>query len=89
MLDRNGDFLYGLKDNNLTPESSRYRLTLTKEGWHRITDNMGNELLVIETRTDNNRNNITYLRGEFYDKTGNLAARGDEHGLLLNCPLRM
>lgn len=89
VLDRNGHFLYGLKDNNLTPESSHHRLTLTKEGWHRITDDMGNELLVIETRTDNKGNYITYIRGEFYDKSGKLAARGDERGLLVNCPLRM
>ncbi|TET41899.1 MAG: hypothetical protein E3J66_04605 [Dehalococcoidia bacterium] len=89
VLDKDGHFLYGLKDNNLTPESSRYRLTLTKEGWHRITDDIGNELLAVETRTDDKGNNITCIRGEFCDKTGKLAARGNEQGLLVNCPLRM
>jgi len=89
VLDKNGNFLYALKDNNLTPESSRYRLTLTQKGWHRITDNFGNELLVIEPVTDNKANNITNIRGEFYDKAGRLAAKGDEHGLIVNCPLIM
>jgi hypothetical protein len=89
VLDRNGHFLYGLEDNNLTPEASRYRFTLNEEGWQRVTDDQGNELLVIETRTDNKGNYITYISGEFYDKSGKLAAKGDERGLLVNCPLRM
>lgn len=89
VLDKSGSFVYGLKDSNITPESSRYRLTLTREGWHRITDEMGNELLLIETRMDDKGNYITYIRGEFYDKSGKLAAKGDERGLLVNCPLRI
>ena len=31
---------------------------------------------------------ITYIEGQFYDKEGRLAARGDERGLLVNCLLR-
>jgi hypothetical protein len=30
--------------------------------------------------------NITCLYGEFFDNQGNLAARGDENGLEINCP---
>lgn len=89
ILDKNGDFLYGMRDNNLTPESSHFRLTLTKEGWHRIINAVGNELLLIETIKDNSGNDITSIRGEFYDKAGKLAARGDERGLMVSCPLRM
>ncbi len=89
ILDRSGNFLYALRDNNLTPESSNYRLTLTKEGWHKIIDAVGNELLVIQTITDNKENSITNIRGEFYDKAGKLAAKGDEHELIVSCPLKM
>jgi hypothetical protein len=89
VLDKRGKTIYGLKDNNLSENSGQYRILVTREGWHRVTDDDGHELLLIETRLDNKGTQITFIRGEFYDKTGNLAAKGDERGLLVNCPLMM
>jgi len=81
-----GQFAYGLHKNNLTSDTpSRYRFMLTKEGWHRVIDDEGNELLRIET-TKRGGNKITHIYGEFFDNKGNLAARGDERGLWVNCP---
>ena len=90
VFDNKGSLLYGLEKNNLTKDtSSRYKFTVTKEGWHRIVDEENNELLKIESVLDNNGNTVTNIYGEFYDKEGKLAARGDTNGLLVNCPLRM
>jgi len=89
VLDLNGEILYELNNNSLSTKSASYRLLVTKEGWHRITDIDGNELLLIETRMDNKNNRITYIRGEFHDKNRKLAAKGDERGLIVNCPLMM
>jgi len=81
-----GQFAYDLHKNNLTSDTpSRYRFMLTKEGWHRVIDDEGNELLRIET-TKKEGNQITHIYGDFFDRKGKLAARGDEHGLLVNCP---
>jgi len=89
VYDPKGQFTYGLHKNNLTSDTpSRYRFMLTKEGWHRVIDDEGNELLRIET-TEEEGNNITRIYGEFFDSKGKLAARGDEHGLLVNCPLKL
>lgn len=53
-----------------------------------IFDEKGQTLLKIETR-DERKRRITYIEGQFYDKNGRLAARGDERGLFVNCPIRM
>jgi hypothetical protein len=84
-----GQFTYGLHKNNLTSNTpSRYRFMLTKEGWHRVIDDEGNELLRIET-TNQEGNRITRIYGEVLDNQGKLAARGDEHGLFVHCPARL
>jgi len=89
VYDPKGQFIYGLHKNNLTSDTpSRYRFMLTKEGWHRVIDDKGNELLRIET-IEEERNRITRIYGEFFDNQGKLAARGDEHGLSVNCPLKL
>jgi cysteinyl-tRNA synthetase len=89
IFDSRGKFLYGLERNNLTPASSRYRFMLTKEGWHKVVDDKGNELLRIESRVAGDDNIITYIFGTFFDKNRELAAEGTGRGLLVNCPLRM
>jgi len=53
-----------------------------------VKDNEGNLLIKLETREEMARH-ITYVQRNFFDKNGKLAARGDERGLLVNCPLRM
>jgi len=85
-----GEFLYGLDKNNLTVDTPpRFRFMLTKEGWHKVIDDKGKELLRIETIEDDQRNEITHIYGEFFDNRGKLAARGDEYELLLNCPAKL
>jgi len=82
--------LYGLSQNNLSADTpSKYRFTLTREGWHKIVDDRGIELLRIQSKMDEEGNRITYILGDFYDEHGKLAARGTPEGLLVNCPLRM
>jgi len=53
-----------------------------------VKDKEGNLLIKLETRDELGRR-ITYVQGNFFDKNGRLAARGDERGLVVNCPLRM
>lgn len=53
-----------------------------------VKDREGNLLIKLETRDEVGRR-ITYVQGNFLDKNGRLAARGDERGLVVNCPLRM
>jgi len=90
IFDNEGKFLYGLERNNLTSDTpSKYRFMLTKEGWHKVVDNVGNELLRIESRVDEHGNIVTYIFGTFFDRDGNLAAEGKETGLLVSCPLKM
>ena len=112
----NGDFLFGLEKNKLTPRSpSRYKqLAFRRPGWC-IQDDTGKDVLAIETvegeearqivrslaeqlgaeeelaRSDIDESalketKITRIYGEFFDKHGGLAARGDETGLSVNCP---
>lgn len=89
VYDSKGQFIYGLHKNNLTSDTpSRYRFMLTKEGWHRVIDDKDNKLLRIEI-IEEEGNRITCIHGEFFDNQGELAARGDEHGLLVNCPLKL
>ena len=90
IYDSEGKFLYGLSQGKLSTETpSKYRFALTKEGWHRVVDDKGIELLRIESKMDEKGDRITYILGDFYDKHGKLAARGTLEGLLANCPLKM
>ena len=90
IFDNEGELLYGLEQNNLTPDTpSKYRFMITKEGWHKVVDNDGNEMLRIESRVDEHGNVVDYIFGTFFDKNGKLAAEGKETGLLVNCPLKI
>ncbi len=88
IFDSKGHFLFALEINHLSPmSSSRFRIE-SEANKLVIIDNKENILLHIETQ-DEALGRVTYIRGQFFDKNGRLAARGDERGLLVNCPLRM
>jgi len=87
---REGRFCYGLDRNSLSADTHpKYRYMLTKERLPRVVDDKGKEQLRIETKKDEKANVIVHIEGEFFDKHGNLAARGDVQGLVLNCPLKI
>ena len=113
----NGEFLFELISNKLTSDyQSRFRVVglETRPGWS-IQDDMGKDVLTIETlegeeakqvvysleqafhkddeiahrageELNGDVDKITRIYGEFFDKHGNLAARGDKGGLQVNCP---
>ena len=85
-----------------TDYPGRFRLVGlgTRPGWS-IQDDTGHNVLTIETLEGEEAkqivhsleqafqeeiDKITRIYGEFFDKHGNLAARGDESGLEVNCP---
>lgn len=85
-----GQLLCGLRDNNLTPDTpAKYRFQLTREGWPWVYDDSCKDILRITQEDDNRGNKIIYIRGEFFDKHGQLAAKGDDSGLVIRCPLRL
>lgn len=88
LFNSNGELLFIMTRNNLSPNyEGRYRIQSDLNNFI-VTDSEGNVLLKIYTR-DEKDNRVTYIEGHFFDKKGKLAARGDERGLLINCPLRM
>ena len=88
IFDSEGHFLFALDRNHLSlTSSSRFRIE-SEANKLVVIDNEGNILLQIETQ-DETLGRVTYIRGQFFGRRGRLAARGDERGLLVNCPLRM
>jgi len=88
IFDSEGRFLFSMVRNRLPPEGEKeFRI---ESGANKlvIIDKKGHTLLKIETCDEDGRR-VTYIEGKFFDKNGRLAARGDERGLLVNCPLRM
>jgi len=88
IFDSKGRFLFSMFRNHLSRgEEKQFRIE-SEANRLAVTDDEGHTLLKIETRDEAGRR-VTYIEGQFFDKNGRLAARGDERGLLVNCPLRM
>lgn len=88
IFDSKGRFLLSMVRNRLSHEGEeRFRIE-SEANKLVVIDDEGHTLLKIETR-DEAKRRVTYIEGEFFDKRGRLAARGDERGLLVNCSLRI
>ena len=88
IFDSKGELLLSMTRNTLAPgDKHKFRIE-SEPGRLAVKDNDGNLLMVLETREERGRR-VTYVQGNFFDKNGRLAARGDERGLQVNCPLRM
>jgi hypothetical protein len=84
-----GGLLFSMTRNNLAKGALGRLYMETQPGKLLVVkDYDGNLFLKIETREERG-NRVTYVQGLFYDKDGKLAAKGDDRGLLVNCPLRM
>lgn len=88
IFDSEGHFLFSMDKNFLSQEAEGNFFIKEELSRLKVVDNKSQILLEIETR-DEERMRITYIVGQFFDKDGKLAAKGDERGLLVNCPLRM
>ena len=88
IFDSEGCFLFSMDRNRLSHEAEEKFRIESKVKKLAVFDDKGNPLLKIETRDEDDKR-ITYIEGKFYDKKGRLAARGDDRGLLVNCPLKM
>jgi hypothetical protein len=83
-----GEKLFSMERNTLAPgDEPKFRIEFDP-GRLAVKDNKGKLLIMLETREEMGKR-VTYIQGNFFDKNGKLAARGDERGLLVNCPLRM
>lgn len=87
VLDSKGHILLSMERNEISYREKELRIEKNANKFV-IFFNKEQILLKIVTRDERDRR-ITYIEGQFYDKYGSLAARGDERGLLVNCPLRM
>jgi len=88
LFNSKGEWLFSMTRNVLSSsDEGRFHIA-SGEGKLEVMDNKGNLLVKLETRDESGRR-VTYVQGNFFDKNGKLAARGDERGLALNCPLRM
>lgn len=88
LFNSKGELLFILTRNRLSPcYEGKYRIKSDLNNFI-VIDNEDNILLKVYTR-DEKDNRVTYIEGQFFDKRGKLAARGDERGLLINCPLRL
>ena len=84
-----GRLLFSMTRNNLTKgDLGRLYMETDPGKLLVVKDYDGNLIIKVETREERGRR-VTYLQGRFFDKHGKLAAKGDERGLLVNCPLRM
>jgi len=88
ILDSEGHLLFSLVNNSLSHGGGRKLSIASATNKFMVIDDEEHTLLEIETRDEAGRR-VTYIKGQFFDKDGRLAARGDERGLLVNCPLRM
>ena len=88
IFDSKGRFLFSMVRNLLSPEGEKEFRVESEANKLVVTDDEGHALLKIETRDEAGKR-VTYIEGQFFDKNGRLAVRGDERGLLVNCPLRM
>lgn len=83
-----GELMFSMTRNQLAPVGLKNISIQLEKSVLFVTDHDQNLLLKIETR-DEKSGRVTYIQGNFYDKNGKLAAKGDERGLIVNCPLRM
>lgn len=88
IFDFEGHFLFSMDRNRLSQKAENKFSIKSEASKLEIIDDKGHMLLKIETH-DEKGMRVTYIEGQFFDKKGKLAARGDERGLLVNCPLRM
>jgi len=88
IFNSNGIFLFEMTRNRLVPcFVGKYNIK-TDANYFAVIDIDDNTLLKVHTHDEKGKS-VTYIEGQFFDKKGKLAARGDERGLLINCPLRM
>lgn len=83
-----GKQLFSMTRNVLSSDDEDTFRVLPDQANLEVVDNEGRLLIKLETRIEK-ETRVTYVQGSFFDKSGNLAARGDERGLVINCPLRM
>lgn len=89
IFDSNGSLLFSMTENSLTKgDLGRLYVEADPGKFLMVKDYDGSLFLKIETRQEGPAR-VSYLQGMFFDKHGKLAAKGDERGLLVNCPLRM
>jgi len=88
IFDSEGHFLFSMDRNRLFQKAENKFSIKSEVSKLEVIDDKGRMFLKIETR-DKEGMRVTYIEGQFFDKNGKLAARGDERGLLVNCPLRM
>lgn len=87
ILNSKGQLLLSMERNKV--EYQNESISLNKKAKDcRIFIHEKQIILKIVTRDERDKQ-ITYIEGQFYDKEGRLAARGNERGLLVNCPLRL
>lgn len=86
IFDSEGNLAFSMIDNKIVGAEPVELETTPNELV--VRDAQGHELLRTYTRPQGNAN-VTYITGHFFDRSGRLAARGDERGLLVNCPLRL
>lgn len=82
ILDFKGHLLLSMERNKISHREKELRIKKNANEYAIFVDD-GQILLKIVTRDEKDRR-ITYIEGQFYDKNGRLAARGDERGLLVN-----
>lgn len=88
IFDSKGRLLFSMVRNRLSLEREKGVRIESEANKLVVIDDEGHTLLKIETRDEAGKR-VTYIEGQFFDKNRRLAARGDERGLLVNCPLRM
>ena len=88
ILNSKGELLFSMTRNKLAQSDVLKFHIESYPGKFSVKDDQGNLLIELETREEMG-NRVTYVQGNFFDKNGHLAARGNERGLLVNCPLRM
>jgi hypothetical protein len=88
IFNSDGILLFEITKNILSQSFADKFNIKTDTNYFAVLDTENNTLLKVHTLEEKGKS-ITYIEGQFFDKKGKLAAKGDERGLLLNCPLRM
>jgi len=87
VLDAQGDLRFSIIMNRLSYGEDKFHIEYEADRL-KVVDYAGYIFLVIKTY-DEAEGQVTYIEGQFFDKNGRLAARGDGRGLLVNCSLRI
>ena len=87
ILDLKGHLLLSMERNKISHRGKELHIEKNANECVIFVDD--EQILLKIVTSDERDRRITYIEGQFYDKNGRLAARGDERGLLVNCPLRM